>query len=328
MPVRDGARFLPQTWNTVRRSRGVRFEVLVVDDGSGDETPVLLEAWAREDHRLRWIRTEPGGIVNALNLGLSAARAPYVARLDADDLVHPDRLSRQYAAATGHGWMVVGSAVRCFPNHRITAGLRRYEDWQNGLRDPSDLFRERFVESPFVHPAVLMHRETVLRLGGYRSMGWPEDYDLWLRLFAAALPMGKVPETLTYWRDHAARLTRTAPDCTAAAITECKAAHLCSGPLAHCDRVFIAGTGDDAKRLARALARRGRPASGFLDINPRRIGQRIADVPVVTIEAVRSSLGPGALVLVAIGEAGRRDGLRRYFVRHGLHEPDEFLFVA
>lgn len=328
VPVRNGAGYLSQALASLDRSRGVRFETVVVDDGSRDETPVLLQAWSAGHPARRWMRTEARGLVPALNLGLALARAPSVARLDADDVVHPERLQRQLHAARRFGWAVVGSGVRCFPTQSISGGLRRYETWQNGLLTPASLLAERFVESPFVHPSVLLDREAVLSVGGYRDVGWPEDYDLWLRLMAAGAPVGKVPAVLTFWRDHGARLTRTAAHCSAEAIAACKASHLCSGPLASRERVFIAGTGDDGKRMARALTRRGRTPDAFLDINPRRIGQRIAGVPVTTLESVRDRLGDGALVLVAIGEAGRRAGLRTYFTSHGLREPDEFLFVA
>jgi hypothetical protein len=328
IPVRDGARYLPSTWNTVRRSRGVRFEVVVVDDGSDDETPMLLSSWAASESRLRWVRGARLGLVPALNAGLQMARAPYVARLDSDDLVHPDRLARQLDLARRNGWAVVGSGIRCFPASMVKKGLRRYEAWQNGLVDAAAMARERFVESPFVHPSVLFHRETVLRFGGYRECGWPEDYDLWLRLFAAGVPMGKSPEILTWWRDHGARLTRTSAHCSPGALAACKATHLLAGPLRDRARVYIAGAGDDAKRIARALADRGRPIDGFLDLHPRRLGQRIGGSPVVTLEAVRDQLGPEAMVLVAIGGEGRRAGLRAYFAHHGLREPEEVLFVA
>jgi len=328
VPVRDGARYLPHALASLARSRGVRFEVLVVDDGSRDETPALLTAWSGGHPARRWIRTEARGLVPALNLGLERARASYVARLDADDVVHPERLRRQLHAARRFGWAVVGSGVRCFPTQAISAGLRRYETWQNSLVMPASLWAERFVESPFVHPSVMLLREAVLSVGGYRDVGWPEDYDLFLRLMAAGAHVGKLPDVLTFWRDHGARLTRTAAHCSAEAITACKAAHLCCGPLASRGRVFIAGTGDDGKRIARALARCGRTPTAFLDINPRRIGQRIGGVPVQLLEAVRDELGDGALVLVAVGGTDRRADLRIYFTNHGLREPDEFLFVA
>ncbi|MCK6569585.1 glycosyltransferase family 2 protein [Myxococcota bacterium] len=113
VPVRNGAGYLSQALASLDRSRGVRFETVVVDDGSRDETPVLLQAWSAGHPARRWMRTEARGLVPALNLGLALARAPSVARLDADDVVHPERLQRQLHAARRFGWAVVGSGVRC-----------------------------------------------------------------------------------------------------------------------------------------------------------------------------------------------------------------------
>ncbi len=324
MPVRDGAAFLPPTLASLRKLRG-DLEVLVVDDGSRDATPVLLADAARRDPRLRVLTRPAEGLVSALNAGLEAARGRWVARLDADDLTHPDRIVRQVAAAEANGWDVVGTGVRCFPTPEIARGLRRYEAWQNSLRTPEQLALARFVESPLVHPSVLFNRGLVLEAGGYRDRGWPEDYDLWLRLFERGVRFGKVPEPLTFWRDHPGRVTRTAAHCEPEAVRACKAAFLRSGPLAGGRPFWMAGAGRDAKRLARLLLGHA-PLRGWLDIAPNRVGQRIYEAPVTTLEA--AEIEPGEVVLVAVGGAGRRDAARALMAGAGLVEGDDFWCVA
>jgi glycosyltransferase involved in cell wall biosynthesis len=328
VPVRDGLPHLRWTWNTLRRSRGCRLEFVFVDDGSRDCSSAFLDACAEADPRVRVFHTAPLGLVAALNLGLSACRAPWVARLDADDLVSPTRFAVQLARARDEGLEVVGTGIRCFPRKAVAGGLRRYEAWQNGLRSPSQMALERFVESPLVHPSVLFARDLVVGLGGYRAPGWPEDYDLWLRLLAAGARFGKCPEVMTYWRERPDRVTRTSPTCSAAAVTRCKAHHLVAGPLRGRARIYVAGAGDDAKRLTRALAGEGRGVEAYLDLNPRRIGQRIEGVPVCRLEDVRGTLGPDSVILAAIGGAGRRAGVRDYFEGFGLREGVDWICVA
>ena len=95
LPVRDGARFLREALDSVLAQTLADFELLVVDDGSTDETPEILASVG--DERLRVLRQEPAGLVAALERGIGEARAPYLARMDADDVSLPCRLERQVA---------------------------------------------------------------------------------------------------------------------------------------------------------------------------------------------------------------------------------------
>ena len=328
LPVRDGMPYLAFTARTLTRAAAPPIEIVVVDDGSLDGTPAFLADWAVRDPRVRVNSPGRVGLVAALNAGLDACRAPFVARVDADDLVAPERFVRQLARLVAEELDVVGTGVRCFPATAVAGGLRRYEAWQNGLTTHDAMARERFVESPLVHPSVMFRRAAVLAVGGYRAMGYPEDYDLWLRLFSAGARFGKCPEVLTFWRERPDRLTRTAAVCTPEAIADCKVEHLLAGPLRGAQRIYVAGAGDDAKRLATRLRLRGQRIVAFLDLNPRRVGQHIGEVPVRRLEDVRADLGGGSVVLAAIGGAGRRSGVRAYFEGHGLMECQDFWLVA
>lgn len=320
MPVRDGARFLGPTLRSVARLQG-DFEVVVVDDGSVDETPRLLAA---TDARFRVLTQPRAGLVAALNRGLEAARGRYVARVDADDLVHPTRLLAQLARARAEDLTVVGTGVRCFPTQRIQSGLRRYERWQNALISHAEMARSRFVESPLVHPSVLFEADAVRAVGGYRAVGWPEDYDLWLRLFETGARFGKVPQTLTFWRDHADRVTRTAAHCGRPALAACRAHFLRRGPL-RARPFWMLGAGDDAKRVARALLAEGATLRGWFDRNPRRLGQRMHGAPVCSFAPERVG---DAVVLVALGGAGQRATGAATLRAAGLREGDDFWCVA
>src|ERR1700734_3315203 len=94
MPVRNGARWLGDAIGSVLGQTLRDFELVVVDDGSTDETPRILDDFARRDGRVRIVRQDACGLVDALNRGLAEARAPLIARLDADDRALPERLDR------------------------------------------------------------------------------------------------------------------------------------------------------------------------------------------------------------------------------------------
>ena len=151
-------------------------ELIVIDDGSTDETPVLLAAL--RDPRLRVERQSRSGLTGALTRALGLARAPLLARLDADDLAAPGRLERQRAYLAAHPEIgLLGTAAReVDPDGRE----RRI------VRPPVDdrtLRRMLIRRNPFVHSSIMMRRDLVERAGGY-DVAFPvgQDYDLWLRL--------------------------------------------------------------------------------------------------------------------------------------------------
>ena len=103
--------------------------------------------------------------------------------MDADDICHPRRLELQTAFMEQHSEMsLLACRIRHIPRPAIQDGFLAYEEWQNSLMTHEEIYRDFFVESPFAHPSVMFRNHEVQRAGGYRDMGWAEDYDLWLRL--------------------------------------------------------------------------------------------------------------------------------------------------
>jgi hypothetical protein len=159
--------------------------------------------------RLRIIRTPHRGLVAALNTGLATATGDLIARMDADDRAHPDRLARQrgFLLENPHIGIVGSAAVT--PPREGNAGYRRYTEWVNGLTHWRQIRRARFIESPLIHPTVMFRRDLVDRHGGYREGPFPEDYELWLRWFAAGVKAAALPEPLLIWNDPPERFSRT-----------------------------------------------------------------------------------------------------------------------
>jgi len=329
LPVRDGADTLPECLASLAAQTLSDHEVVVVDDGSRDATAQTLESWAREDRRLRVLRTPRRGLVAALNLTLVEARAPLVARMDADDVAHPERLERQARRLETDGAVdILGCRVALVPVAGVPAGggMQAYVDWLNGLLDHQSMARDRFVESPLVHPSAAMRRETLARLGGWRDIDGPEDYDLWLRAFEAGLRFAKLGEVLLRWRDRPGRLTRTDPRYAPGRFLALKVAALGRGPLATDRPVVIWGAGDVGKAWARALIAAGHHLAAFVEVDPRKIGERIHGAPVVAVPAAAGLRGP--LHLAAVGQKGARGRIRAEAARLGLKEETDVLAVA
>ena len=331
LPVRDARPFLEDCLRSLERQTCSDFEVVAVDDGSRDGSEELLRARARRDRRLRIVRIEREGLITALNRGLEVCRGELIARLDADDLAHPRRLELQRAALRADPDLdVVSCLVRHFPRRRVGGGFRIYERWLNGLVEHDEIVRDRFVESPVAHPSLLARRAALLDIGGYRDRGWPEDYDLVLRLAAAGARFAKVPRVLHLWRQHPGRLTHTDRRYAVERFLACKAHHLAAGPLARAERVLVWGAGQTGRRLSKHLLRAGAPLEAFIDIDRRKIGRTLRGLPIRSADDLPRLLDSPATtrLLAAVSSRGARRLIRRRLEELGLRETADFWCAA
>ena len=197
MPIRDGERWLAQAIESVLSQTFGDFELLVIDDGSRDETPGIIAGLAKRDARIRHVSQDSLGLVAALNSGLALASGEFIARLDADDVARPMRLATQVAAMDAdQNLVLLGSwADTIDPDGRVTGRLTPEHD-ENKLR--AVLART----NPFVHSSIMMRTDVARRCGGYRAaFEAAEDYDLWLRLSEQG-GIAIMPQTLVAYRQH------------------------------------------------------------------------------------------------------------------------------
>lgn len=307
------------------------FEIVTVDDGSLDDTVARLETWATRDARVRLIKREHAGIISALNAGLEVCQADLVARMDADDRSHPERLERQVAMMRSNPDLtVVGSLVEGFPGGDVGGGFQAYLGWLNRLTDHESITREIFIESPLAHPSVLFRRRRIMEIGGYQEHGWPEDYDLWLRLYLGGARFAKVPEVLLYWCEHEDRLTRTDSRYAVEQFLRAKAHYLVRGPLCGCDALIVWGAGQMGRRIAKHLDREGAPLRAFIDIDPSKIGREKRGRPIHPPQDLKMLLGRYSypVVLAAVGSRGARALIRERLSGMGLREGIDWWAVA
>lgn len=327
LPVRDGEEHLPEAIASIEEQSFADFEVVAVDDGSTDSTYEILSAWASRDVRVHVLEAEPTGIVGALERARADAKGGYLARMDADDISEPNRFQAQFDLLEARQDLaIVGCGVEYFPRDSVRDGALRYEAWMNTPITPHDIEREIFVECPLAHPAFFMRASAVAEVGGYRDLGWPEDYDLVLRLWRAGGGLGKVPELLLRWREGPNRLSRTDPRYSPDAFRRCRVHHLVRSFPSLSGGVVIWGAGPVGKSLSRALAEEGVPVRAFAEVNPRKIGQEIHDAPV--LDTARSLAMTGVFHLGSVGQKGVREQLRDILSGAGLEELKNFVLMA
>lgn len=325
LPARNAAATLRPALRSILRQTWTDLEVVAVDDGSTDGTGAILAEESERDRRVRVIRGPGRGIVAALEAGRARCTGAFLARMDADDVAHPARLAEQIAALDADPELDgLGCNVAMFPPRQVGGGMQLYVQWINGLRTPEAIARERFVESPLVHPAVTLRAEVLEAIGGYVERGWPEDYDLWLRLLGRGARLANLPALRFFWRDHGRRLTRTDPRYGKARHLALKAHHLAAGPLRDQRSCAIWGAGKTGKALARELAARGIGVDHWVEVAPRRIGGRVQGAPVLPFDQLPPRGGP--LLLVAVAARGAREEIRSWLAGRGWREGEDHLF--
>lgn len=336
LPVRNGASHLPAALDSLRAQTEPAWELIAVNDGSTDHTGEVLEAARQMDPRIRVLHTAPDGIVSALNRGLAEARAPWIARMDADDVAHPRRLEKQGAFLEAHPEIGLVSCQVAFGGDGARAGgYQRHVGWLNTLLSPHEIQQARFIESPLAHPTVVFRRDIPAALGAYRDGDFPEDYELWLRWLEAGVRMAKVPEVLLTWTDSPQRLSRTCRRYSVAAFYRIKAFYLARWLRTHLpdDRpVWIWGAGRVTRTRARPLWDEGIRPAGWIDIDARKIGRTHAGGPVRPPESLLARTTAASarrpFVLVYVGNWEAREIIGGWLDRHGFRPEDDYLLCA
>ncbi len=204
MPVRNGEAFVELAVRSILAQTFCNFELIVVDDGSSDNTQSILAGIAAGDSRVRLMSTGGRGIVEALNLGIRHSRSELIARMDADDIAFPDRLERQIQFMRSHAGIVAsGSSAVVIDESGKETGT-----WAVSI-DHDSLAAKLSHGNALIHPTMIMRKQSVVDAGLYRQAStYAEDYDLWLRLEETGGLANLAEPTLKY-RMHGGQVSKT-----------------------------------------------------------------------------------------------------------------------
>lgn len=196
IPVYNAAATIEQSISSIAAQTVRDIRIIVIDDGSTDQTPALLAAMQRHEPRLEVISADHGGIVEALNAGLAACTAPFVARHDGDDISYPERFATQLAYLEAHAdCIAVGANAWHIDAQGRRLGSRSHFDG-DVAPDPTDFpAREPYL----MHPLLMIRRSALVAASGYRNAFLSEDTDLYWRLLGQGR-LHNLPDVLGEYR--------------------------------------------------------------------------------------------------------------------------------
>jgi glycosyltransferase involved in cell wall biosynthesis len=325
LPFRDAAATLDAAVASMAGQTFTDWELLLIDNASTDDDIAPAGRWAERDPRINLLREPRIGIALALNTGLTNATGKYIARMDADDVSHPERLAKQVAYLDAHPEVgVLGTRTAFATTVEKSSGMRWYVDWQNTILSPHDHYVKRFVDAPLAHPTVMFRRAVVEEHGGYDTGPLPEDHALWLRWMDAGVRFAKLPEELLTWNDHAHRLSRTHPNYSVEAFFTTKAKWLAKWMKRKLNGrpVIIAGTSGLCRDRAAMLEAEGITIQAFTDVKPREVAGH-AFIP-------HDRLPPAgeAFIVSFISQRGTGNRIAEFLSSRGLAEGEDFILAA
>lgn len=174
MPAYNAGQYIGEAINSVLEQTFTDFELLIVNDGSTDDTLRVIRSF--NDERITVVSQENKGVAAALNIGLQHARAPYIARFDADDVCYPYRLQVQYDFICSHPcYTIIGSAV----DYTDERGDPVFT-WQPDAFSHNEIKQLSYRICPFIHSSVFYKKDAILNAGGYNELAYTfEDHFLW-----------------------------------------------------------------------------------------------------------------------------------------------------
>lgn len=199
MSVYNTARYLPDALASIQNQTTTDIQIIVIDDGSTDDTRAIVAQAQLSDPRVVYRRQENAGIVAAVNSGMRLCTAPFVARHDGDDISHPHRFEKELAYLRAHADCVAVSGLSRHIDERgvPTGTTTRAKDM--ALVDDAALpANEPYISQPFL----MMRRNAFEVAGSYRMLTVGEDTDLYWRM----MKLGRlhiIPEILGDYRIHA-----------------------------------------------------------------------------------------------------------------------------
>lgn len=326
LPFYNAGSTLARATESIREQDFQDWECVMVNNNSTDESHQLALSIVNQDSRFNLLDEKRQGVMFASNRGCEVARGEYIARMDADDVARPCRLSLQSEFLDCNpDYGAVAGLVEHVGDPKTTGGFSRFVDWSNSVINYEDIFNRRFIEAPIVNPTAMWRRATMEQFGLYLSGDFPEDYEMWLRWLHQGVKIAKVPKVVLDWHDSEGRLTRTHPIYSDKAFFEIKSSYLAKWLSDHNPYhpgVWIWGASRISRRRARILEQKGVRIDTYIDTKKSRQLDRAVifyeDLPVAGV----------GFILTYIRQMDNREKIQGFLEERGYVEGKDYLLVS
>ena len=302
------------------------WEVIVVNDHSVDNTVSLLETYSHQESRIRFFHNKGKGIVKALQLAYSQCGGELITRMDADDLMKPDKISLMVAQLIqkGKGYVGVG-LVEYFAEEGVGEGYFYYQEWLNTLTTNGTNFEEIYKECVIPSPSWMMFKEDFEKIGRFDSEIYPEDYELAFRMMKHDLKIASIPQVIHLWRDYSSRTSRTDPHYSDNFFLNLKMKYFFELHRDSQRKLTIWGAGRKGKELAAFIIKLNCEFS-WVTNNPNKIGRYIYGKQLESDEELDLNQPPQ--ILIAIRNKGAQKEIKEALDSRNLAPNFDYFFLS
>ena len=307
MAAKDTAPYLPACLDSIRAQTYPHWELIAVNDHSTDETPAILEDYARLDSRIKVFHSQRPLLIPTLKEGYRYVQGDLINRMDSDDKMPPYKLELMYQAwkDEGIGTLVAGGTQHFVDEGQVGDGFLRYDRWLNSLAKNDNHYEQIYRECVIPSHCWLIHKEDFDRVGGFEPEVYPEDYDLCFRFYEAGLKIKSLDKVLHYWRDRSERISRTWQEYKDNRYFDMKLRYFLRLDRDNTRPLVLWGAGRNGKDLARGLIKAGQTFHWVCD-NENKIGKDIYDIRMQHFEAIPELENPQIIPVVSSPE-GRKE---------------------
>ncbi len=325
LPFFNAEKTLNNAIKSVLNQSFTDFDFVLVNNNSTDKSVEIVEKYISQDKRIILLHEKEQGVTFASNKGMQYAKTDYIARTDADDILHKNKLEKQIIFLENNNNIdIVGTRVN-YIGDTENKGFKAFVDITNKITTSQQIELNRFVELQVINPTIMFRKSVAEKYGYYKHGDFPEDYEMFLRWLDNGVKFYKLEDYLLDWQDSETRLTRTDERYSFDAFYRTKAPYLAkylSKNNKYHPKVAVWGAGRLSRKRAEMLLDYGIEIDLFIDIDSKKIKRNN------TIHYSKLEKSLNLFVLSYVSNRGAKEKIKQFLEEKGFIEGKDFLLIA
>ncbi|MBT8259764.1 MAG: glycosyltransferase [Bacteroidia bacterium] len=325
-PFKNTAHYLDECILSIQSQTYKNWELLIVDDGSSDNSYNKVKQYAKGDSRIKLFKNHGKGIINALKLAYSHVNGEFITRMDSDDVMAELKLETMINLLQiyGKGHVAIGM-VAYFSNQGISDGYYNYEQWLNNLTANGTNYSEIYKECVIPSPCWMTYKSDLENCEAFYPDRYPEDYDLTFRFYKHGLKCIPCEEVLHYWRDYNTRTSRTHEHYAQNYFLDIKLHYFLELDYDSTRSLVIWGAGFKGKTIAKNLTEKKIPFYWICD-NPNKIKKEIYGTELKPFQYLEDIENPQSIITVANSKA--QEEIKSFLTKQNMKAMLDYFFFC